>query len=124
MVCTPEVPSLHLAREKLQFLRKLELDKRVSILLNRVHKKPLLTKNQVEDILGVPVATVFPNDYHGTNHALAKGTVVALASELGRAFTQFADSLVEEKTQDRANGKRKFLEFFTAPTEAFASGGK
>jgi pilus assembly protein CpaE len=124
MVCTPEVSSLHLAREKLQFLRKLELDKRVSILLNRVHKKPMLTKNQVEDILGVPVSTVFPNDYHGASSALTKGTVVALASELGRAFTQFADSLVEEKTQDRANGKRKFLEFFTAPAEAFASGSK
>jgi len=124
MVCTPEIPSLHLAREKLQFLRKIELDGRVSILLNRVHKKPLLTKNQVEDILGVPVATVFPNDYHGANHALAKATVVALASELGRAFAQFADTLVEEKHPERVNGKRKFLEFFTAPVETFASTGK
>jgi len=124
MVCTPEIPSLHLAREKLQFLKKIELDGRVSILLNRVHKKPLLTKDQVEDILGVPVATVFPNDYHGTNHALAKATVVSLASELGRAFAQFADTLVEEKHPDRVNGKRKFLEFFTAPAEALASGGK
>jgi pilus assembly protein CpaE len=124
MVCTPEIPSLHLAREKLQFLKKIELDGRVSILLNRVHKKPLLTKDQVEDILGVPVATVFPNDYHGTNHALAKATVVSLASELGKAFAQFADTLVEEKHPDRVNGKRKFLEFFTAPAEALASGGK
>jgi pilus assembly protein CpaE len=124
MVCTPEIPSLHLAREKLQFLRKIELDSRVSILLNRVHKKPLLTKDQVEDILGVTVATVFPNDYHGANHALAKATVVAPASELGRAFAQFADTMVEEKQPDRVNGKRKFLEFFTTPTEAFASGSK
>jgi len=124
MVCTPEIPSLHLVREKLQFLRKIELDGRVSILLNRVHKKPLLTKNQVEDILGVPVATVFPNDYHGANHALAKATVVALASELGRAFAQFADTLVEEKHPEWVNGKRKFLEFFTAPVETFASTGK
>jgi pilus assembly protein CpaE len=123
MVCTPEIPSLHLAREKLQFLRKIELDGRVSILLNRVPKKPLLTKDQVEDILGVPVATVFPNDYHGTNHALAKATVVTLASELGKAFAQFADTLVEEKHQDRVNGKRKFLEFFTTPVETFASNG-
>jgi pilus assembly protein CpaE len=123
MVCTPEIPSLHLAREKLQFLRKIELDGRVSILLNRVPKKPLLTKDQVEDILGVPVATVFPNDYHGTNHALAKATVVSLASELGKAFAQFADTLVEEKHPDRVNGKRKFLEFFTTPVETFASNG-
>ena len=123
MVCTTEIPSLHLAREKLQFLRKIELDGRVSILLNRVHKKPLLTKDQVEDILGVPVATVFPNDYHGANHALAKATVVAPASELGRAFAQFADTLVEEKHPERVSGKRKFLEFFTAPVETFASNG-
>jgi pilus assembly protein CpaE len=123
MVCTPEIPSLHLAREKLQFLRKIELDGRVSILLNRVPKKPLLTKDQVEDILGVPVATVFPNDYHGANHALAKATVVSLTSELGKAFAQFAVTLVEEKHPDRVNGKRKFLEFFTTPVETFASNG-
>jgi len=124
MVCTPEVPSLHLAREKLQFLRKIDLHNRVSILLNRVPKKPLLTKNQVEDILGTTVTTVFPNDYHGVNIALNKGAVVSLSSELGRAFAQFAHGLLEDKNQDRPNGKRKFLEFFTTPAETFASNGK
>jgi pilus assembly protein CpaE len=123
MVCTPEVSSLHLAREKLQFLKKIDLHSQVSILLNRVPKKPLFTKSQVEDILGAPVATIFPNDYHGVNSALTRGTVVTLASELGRAIGQFADSLVEEKIPDRVNGKRKFLEFFTAPAETVASSG-
>ena len=123
MVCTPEVSSLHLAREKLQFLKRIDLHGQVSILLNRVPKKPLFTKSQVEDILGAPVATIFPNDYHGVNSALTKGTVVALASELGRAIAHFSDSLVEEKTPERANGKRKFLEFFTAPAETVASNG-
>ena len=123
MVCTPEVSSLHLAREKLQFLKKIELHSQVSILLNRVPKKPLFTKSQVEDILGAPVATIFPNDYHGVNSALTRGTVVALASELGRAMAQFADSLVEEKIPEKANGKRKFLEFFSAPAETVASSG-
>ncbi len=123
MVCTPEVSSLHLAREKLQFLKKIDLHNQVSILLNRVPKKPLFTKSQVEDILGAPVATIFPNDYHGVNSALTKGTVVTLASELGRAIAHFGDSLVEEKNPERANGKRKFLEFFTTPAETVASNG-
>jgi pilus assembly protein CpaE len=123
MVCTPEVSSLHLAREKLQFLKKIDLHSQVSILLNRVPKKPLFTKSQVEDILGAPVATIFPNDYHGVNSALTRGTVVTLASELGRAIGQFADSLVEEKIPERVNGKRKFLEFFSAPAETVASNG-
>jgi len=124
MVCTPEVPSLHLAREKLQFLRKIELDSRVSILLNRVPKRPLLTKNQVEDVLGVAVTQVFPNDYHGVSSASTKGTVVALNSELGRAFAQFADKLVEEKKPEFESGKRKFLEFFTAPAEILVPSAK
>jgi hypothetical protein len=34
-VCTPEVPSLHLTREKLAFLKTMELDTRVSVVLNR-----------------------------------------------------------------------------------------
>jgi pilus assembly protein CpaE len=118
MVCTPEVSSLHLAREKLQFLKKLQLDKRVSILLNRVPKNPLFTKKQVEDMLGASVATVFPNDYHRVNSALHNGTVVAPASELGKAFADFAESLVEEKSPERASAKRKLLEFFTTPAEA------
>jgi pilus assembly protein CpaE len=118
MVCTPEVPSLHQAREKLQFLKKIELNSQVSILLNRVPKKPLLSKSQVEDILETKVTCVFPNDYHGVSSASTKATVVALSSELGRAFAQFAESLVDES--DRATGKRKFLEFFTTPTEAYA----
>src|SRR5712691_156122 len=101
MVCTPEVSSLHLSREKLQFLKKIDLHSQVSILLNRVPKKPLFTKSQVEDILGAPVATIFPNDYHGVNSALTKGTVVTLASELGRAIAHFGDSLVEEKNPER-----------------------
>jgi pilus assembly protein CpaE len=122
MVCTPEVSSLHLAREKFQFLKRIDLGGRVSILLNRVTKKPLFTTSQVEDILGAPVATVFPNDYNGVNSALTKGTVVAVSSELGRALTQFADGLVDEK--DRVPGKRKFLEYFTAPTQVLAPGEK
>ena len=42
LVVTPEIPSLHLAREKLHFLRGFDLESRVSVVLNRCHKKPLI----------------------------------------------------------------------------------
>ncbi|RPI11674.1 MAG: hypothetical protein EHM65_06895, partial [Acidobacteriales bacterium] len=35
LVCTAELPSLHLAREKLAFLRSVDLEDRVSVVLNR-----------------------------------------------------------------------------------------
>ena len=67
LVCTPEVPSLHLAREKMAFLKSIDVKDRVSVVLNRVHKKPLFTPKQVEELLGEPVIQVFANDYHGVN---------------------------------------------------------
>jgi len=52
LVCTPEVPSLHLAREKLVYLRSLDLADRVSILLNRAHERSLIPTSEVESVLG------------------------------------------------------------------------
>jgi pilus assembly protein CpaE len=114
LVCTPEVPSLHLAREKLLFLRDLDLDTRVSVVLNRTQKKPLFTQQQVEDLLGVPVVRVFPNDYNGINRAVTAGTLLEPHSEMGKAFAAFADTLVEAPRNGEAAGKRKFVEFFSA----------
>ena len=114
LVCTPEVPSLHLAREKLLFLRDMELDTRVSVVLNRTQKKPLFTKQQVEDLLGVPVVRVFPNDYNGINRAVTAGTLLEPHSDMGKEFTAFADTLVEVPKGGEAASKRKFVEFFSS----------
>ena len=113
LVCTPEIPSLHLAREKLYFLRSLDLDSRVSVILNRCQKKALLTKDQVEEILGVPVVKTFPNDYHGVNRAMTSGTCVDPNTEMGKAFTQFAQDLLDPRpASGQPEQKKKFLEYF------------
>lgn len=111
LVCTPEIPSLHLAREKLIFLRTLDLGGRVSIVLNRVSKKPLFTKEQVAEIVGVPVLDTLPNDYEGVNEATAGGTFVDGKSDLGKQYSQIAAKLVGTETQ-RSKGGRKFLQHF------------
>jgi pilus assembly protein CpaE len=115
LVCTPEIPSLHLAREKLQFLKTVDLDKRVGVVLNRVPKKPVLGKAQVEEILGVPVIATLANDYHGVNRSTAAGAVVDPASELGKNYMEFAASLIETRSSQPDLGKKKFLQFFSAP---------
>jgi pilus assembly protein CpaE len=114
LVCTPEIPSLHLAREKLQFLKTVDLDNRVGVVLNRVHKKPVFSKAQVEEILGTRVIASLANDYVGVNRATASGSVVDPKSELGREYDLFAASLVDARTPQPAESKKKFLEFFSA----------
>jgi pilus assembly protein CpaE len=115
LVCTPEISSLHLARERMYFLRSFDLGSRVSVVLNRCHKKALLKKTEVEELLGLPVIEMFPNDYHGVNQAIQKGTWVDAGSEMGKQFSAFAETLLAKKTPLPAERKRKFLEFFATP---------
>jgi len=119
MVCTPEVPSLHLTREKLAFLKTLELDSRVAIVLNRVSKQSLLTPQQVQDVLGVPVMHSFINDYPVVNAATRAGDFVDPKSKLGMQFAELAASLLN-KPRIETPSKRKFLEFLSSPTQALA----
>lgn len=113
MVCTQEISSLHLAREKIAFLRTFDLDSRVSVILNRSLKKAVISKAQVEQLLGMPVLATFPNDYLRVNRSLTEGKWVDPDSDLGKAFVEFATELVERRAQ--GDGKKKFLEFFAIP---------
>jgi pilus assembly protein CpaE len=118
LVVTPEIPSLHLAREKLHFLRGFDLESRVAVVLNRCHKKPLFTKEQVEELLGLPVVQMFANDYQGVNKAMTAGKWIDPETEMGEQFTEFAQSLVEKKSPLKES--KKFLEFLSAPNRLLA----
>jgi pilus assembly protein CpaE len=120
LVCTPEIPSLHLAREKLTFLRGLDLDSRVAVVLNRCSSKPLFSKEQVEDILKVPVMQIFGNDYLGVNRAVTTGKWLEPGSELGKQFDRFALELLEKKKAGEGAPKRRFLEMFSVSEKALA----
>ncbi|MEQ1948823.1 MAG: hypothetical protein ABL995_16655 [Bryobacteraceae bacterium] len=115
LVCTPEVPSIHLAREKLMFLKSIDLTNRIGVVLNRVHKKPLFSTKQVEELLGVPVLQVFANDYHGVNRAVNTATTLTPNSEMGKQFSHFAASLIDAKVEPHES-KHRFLEFLTVPS--------
>jgi len=119
LVCTPEVPSLHLTREKLAFLKTMELDTRVAVVLNRVSKQSLLTPQQVQDVLGVPVMYNFINDYQAVNTATRAGDFVDPKSKLGGQFSELAASLLNRPRVETAS-KRKFLEFLSAPSQVLA----
>ena len=119
LVCTAEIPALHLAREKLAFLRDMGLSGRVSVVLNRMRKNPLFSRAQVEELLGQPVVRVFPNDYLAVNHAVEEGKLLDAGTELGQSFAEFAAQLMDQPDVKQAAAKRRFLDFFRpAPTLA------
>jgi len=127
MVVTPEIPSLHLAREKLAFLNRLDLADRVRVILNRYHRKSLVTPSQIESLLGVPIAFTFQNDYQGVHAALQDGRAVDPDSELGKQFRAMADSLlgVSGENKETAQPKKRVVEFFSLlPPRVPAAGGE
>jgi pilus assembly protein CpaE len=114
LVCTPEIPSLHLAREKYLYLKQLDLGDRVSVLLNRCQKRPLITAQQIEQLLGLPVHMTFPNDYQGVQRALTFGRWVEPNTDLGKQFAILATSMLENKqVPSTADPKKRFIEFFS-----------
>jgi Flp pilus assembly CpaE family ATPase len=128
LVCTPEIPSLHLAREKYLYLKQLDLGDRVSVLLNRCPKRSLITPAQIEQLLGVPIYMTFPNDYQGVQRAMTEGRWVEANTELGRQFTSLAQNMLEAKVAPAPEPKKRFIEFFSvvpskAPTPARKTAG-
>lgn len=113
LVCTPEIPSLHLAKEKYQYLQTLDLGDRVSVLLNRCQKRPVISASQIESLLGLPIQMTFPNDYQGVTHALAEGRPIDSTSELGRQCSALAQGMLNHKTDAAGEPKKRFIEFFS-----------
>lgn len=120
IVCTPEIPSLHLARQKLSLLQTMDLGDKVSILMNRAQKRPIISTEQIQSLLGVPVYQEFPNDYRGVHNALTTGREIDASTELGKQFTQLSYSVLEQSAPKLgAKKKKNFLEYFTVtPTRA------
>ncbi len=121
LVCTPEIPALHLAREKYLYLRHLDLQDRVCVLLNRCQKRPIISPQQIEELLGLPIQMTFPNDYQGVHRALTVGKGVEPSSELGKQFTQLAQSMTEARTTGApADTKKRFIEYFSVVPGRYA----
>jgi Flp pilus assembly CpaE family ATPase len=111
LIVTPEIPSLHLAREKLAFLANLELSDRVTVLLNRSQKRSLITNEQIENLLGVPVSMNLANDYQGVHRALQAGRAVEATSELGKQYTALANTILDRKPAKDAERKKGLADY-------------
>jgi Flp pilus assembly CpaE family ATPase len=110
LVVTPEIPSLHLACERLSFLRSMELDSNVGVLVTRAKTLGALPMVEIQRVLGRDLLGAFPNDYNGVHRALTAGAAVSQDTDLGKAFDQFAKSLIEKKPLT-VTPRRRFVEY-------------
>jgi Flp pilus assembly CpaE family ATPase len=119
MVTTPELVPLYMAADRLKHLKDLGLADKVSLLLNR--KNPAhrgLSDNEASQLVGLPIAHRFSNDYPGVQDAILDGVPISHRSSLGQSIMTLARSLTPAISREDAPPAhhRKFLEFFHVPS--------
>lgn len=104
--------SLHHAKQKLEFLQAQDLHKRVTVLLNRVHRDDQNTTANVSAFLGVQPTVVFPHDRERILHAVRTGTPVDSRSGFAKACSELAALVINRESAPERPAHR-FLQFFS-----------
>ncbi len=113
LVTTPEVVPLHFAAERVYSLKKLGLDERVNLLLNRkTGHEGGLSDAEVARMVGLPVTVTFSNDYAGVGKSILEANPVSRDTPLGQSILNLAHSLVPHLQPKKSAKQRRFLEFF------------
>jgi len=93
VVCTPEPPSLALARRQISGLKAMGVpSSRIDIVLNRRLKDDPKVED-IERMLERRVAAVLPSDFASVRRATLDGHLVDQTSDLGKAFSLLAGTL-------------------------------
>jgi pilus assembly protein CpaE len=112
LTTTPELPALRLAKLKVLTLRKLDLETKTTLLVNRFSKRAELTLEQIEETVGLPVYASFGCEYDD----VMKATREARPSlKLAHSFAKMAAKLVDKKVPE--SPRARFIErFAVVPT--------
>jgi pilus assembly protein CpaE len=107
LVTTPELASLRLARQKAAVLRKLELEDRVSLIVNRVTKRMELSLDEIEATVGLPLLASIPSEYSDVTKSIREAHQPA---SLVPTFQQMAETMFNKRWHHKKT--QRFVERF------------
>lgn len=112
VVCTPELPSLHMVNRRIRALEDRGVPAaNIGVVLNR-HLKSVVERDVVEKFLNRKLDAILPNDYSSVQQAVLEQRLVLRDTELGRAYA----SLVGQWTgtsSPRPSGRTIFAPHFS-----------
>ena len=92
LVCTPEIPSLKLAKQRFAEIEACKIPReKVHVVVNRWERGTLSMKD-MQDILGLPVFATVPNSYKQVKKAIFESRLV----ESGTAFSDACEALARK----------------------------
>lgn len=97
IVCTAEITSLHLAKQKIERIREFGIDEsRLRLLVNRVGSWGAVETRHIEQITGLSAHWALENDYPAVRGAALRGGLVSSDTELAQQLAHFSEHLIEE----------------------------
>lgn len=121
VVTTPEVLSLHLARQRVEELESFGVSKsRIQVLVNRLQPRDMSAED-ISKALGCGIGGVFPNDYPVVNKSILDGGFVNDGTKLGRAYRSLAGVIAgNSKPSLGLETKLSMFGFLTSPRRSTA----
>ena len=106
LITTLEVPALHQVKVIVQTLLSSGYNRdNLRLVINRMPKRPEVTPDEIENIIGHPINTILPNDYPSLYEAYAEGQLLPEKSTLRGSLSNFALRIAG--LEDRSK-KKKF----------------
>jgi pilus assembly protein CpaE len=114
LVCTPDIGALHVARRKASWLQDLRLTDKVAVVLNCVDRRSMLSVDDIQRIIQLPVRHILPANTGDISRAVQKGAVLDSSSGLGKHIARIACELTAGRpVSPRPNAVRRFVEYFS-----------
>ena len=105
LVCTPELPSLHMTRKAIGFLEQMGFSRdRFRVLVNRVSRRDELSRQDIEKVFSLPVYCTFPDDYGNVHRCLTAGKPLPPSCDLGRQIQRFTEGLAPGGDGEKKKG--------------------
>ena len=109
MVVTPEVPALYQAKRIRESIQMMGLStKRMKLVVNRAPRGLDMQSGELEEMIGMPVAAILPEDSRGLENCFVEPKTTVAAGRLCRELESLAARLTG---RDEDKPKKRFLLF-------------
>jgi pilus assembly protein CpaE len=103
-----DVPALYHAKHIIRSLQSAGYGGRLRVVLNRISRRSEMTSAEIQEMLGMPVFAVLPEDGPALHDAYSEGELLAPNSSLGRQIVALAQKISGAK-QETKRKKFSFL---------------
>jgi pilus assembly protein CpaE len=125
LLVTQEVPAVRNAQRCAEIFQRLGYEPtRIALVVNRFQKGSTITREVIEETVGLPVSATLANDFHAVTRAVNRGVLLWDASP-GSALTKDVDALAAELDPETvAQKERRSLIRKLFPSAAVAHGAR